>query len=683
MSSWLALTAPAGAQDGTVDPLAGGPHAQITLLPEHNTITAGETVLLGFDTTLTPDWHTYWVNPGDSGEAMRVDWTLPAGFTTGDTLWPAPAKIVTGPLASYGFNDHVMALVPLTAPGTLPDGPLTVTADVTVLVCHEICIPESSSHTITFNDPAAPPLDHGAIIAAALDEIPDTAPWTGTFAEADGDFIITAPESLPPGGTLMPYDWGLIDNLADSRLAADGSLRHKRGDRPLRTVPTARFMYVYDGGAFEFVANNVTATPAAALPMALGESATAVPAPVPSYSTAATSLPLALLFAFLGGLVLNLMPCVFPVLFMKALSLCKLSEKEESEARIQALLYTAGIVLTFVAVAGLLIALRTGGAQIGWGFQLQNPVVIMVLAYLFFVLGLNLSGFFEISARFAGIGQRLMHGSKHSQSFFMGVLATVVATPCTAPFMGAAMGYALLQGPLIALTVFVALGLGLACPYVLLSYVPALRHKLPRPGAWMEVFRRLLAIPMFLTVLWLVWVYAMQVTAHAVAVMLAGLVLMTAAFAIGRRHHILGGVVLALLAIGAPLAYHPMIQSPVAHEHDSYSPEKLTAALATGRPVFVNMTAAWCITCKVNEKGALSAQATKDLFHDHNVLFLEGDWTNQNPAITAYLATFGRTGVPLYVFYAAPDKVSGMRPDPVVLPQLLTPGILADHIQGD
>jgi thiol:disulfide interchange protein DsbD len=368
---------------------------------------------------------------------------------------------------------------------------------------------------------------------------------------------------------------------------------------------------------------------------------------------------------------------------MKALSLCKLSDKEEGEARVQAVLYTAGIILSFVGVAGLLILLRAGGAQIGWGFQLQNPVVIMVLAYLFFVIGLNLSGFFEISSRFAGIGQNLLKGSKHSQAFFMGVLATIVATPCTAPFMGAAMGYALLQGPAVALSVFAALGFGLAFPYVLLSYVPALRRKLPRPGTWMEVFRRLLAIPMFLTVGWLVWVYAMQVTGQAVIVLLAGLALMIAAFAIGRRHHILGGLVLAALALAGPAAYHPMIAMPAAGAHDSYSPDRLATALETGNPVFVNMTAAWCITCKVNEKVALGTDATHALFAAENVTYLEGDWTNQDPAITAYLAEFGRSGVPLYVFYGAPDKATGQRPEPVVLPQLLTPGIIAAHIRGE
>lgn len=415
-------------------------HSHISVIPGDATIEGGETILLAVRQQMEDGWHTYWINAGDSGEPMRMDWSLPAGFSTGEAQWPVPKRIITGPLASYGYEDEAIILVPLTAPETIVDGPVIVKLATTTLVCADICIPESQELTVTLNTPET--VADAELVTAAQDKMPVKQDVQGTFREENGYLYITMDAEVGEDPVLLPHDWGLIDNMATTE-ESEGGVRHKRGDRPLRAMKEARFLLAdASGKGVEFVAQS----PYAQTP----EVPTAVDtAPADDMSKATDiSLAWALLLAFGGGLILNLMPCVFPVLFMKALSLCKLSGKEESEARLQALLYTAGILVSFAAVAGILMALRAGGAQIGWGFQLQQPVVIAALSTLFFVIALNLSGFFEISGRFAGAGQGLLEkGGKHGHAFFMGVLATIVATPCTAPFMGAAMGYALVQPP--------------------------------------------------------------------------------------------------------------------------------------------------------------------------------------------------------------------------------------------
>jgi thiol:disulfide interchange protein DsbD len=673
ISGLCALPAPAAAQE---EPR----HSNITVLPGDNHIEPGETIMLAVRQQMEDGWHTYWINAGDSGEPMRMEWSLPDGFTVGTAQWPVPHRIVTGPLASYGYEKEALILVPLTAPAQMADGAVSIGLQTTTLVCADICIPETQDTSFTLNTPDA--AAHYEVIAQAREHMPVVLEDVrGTFTEADGYLHVNIDARIGDGPVLLPHDWGLIDNMANTE-EVEGGVRHKRGDRPLRAVKEARFLLAdADGKGVEFVAES-TGVQAAAAPVTVenGDASKSVD----------ISLALALLLAFGGGLILNLMPCVFPVLFMKALSLCKLSGKEEGEARVQALLYTAGILVSFAAVAGILMGLRAGGAQIGWGFQLQEPVVIAALSYLFFVIALNLSGYFEISGKFAGAGQGLVEkGGKHGHAFFMGVLATVVATPCTAPFMGAAMGYALVQPAPAAMAVFLMLGLGLAAPYVLLSFIPALRRMLPKPGTWMEVFRRILAVPMFLTVAWLVWVFSMQAGIAPVAALVGGLVAIALVIkgwsrtrgAIGRA----ALLVLVLAAVGAPVAASHIMSAPALDAHAAgevaFTPARLDAALAGDRPVFVNMTAAWCITCKVNEKVALAGAATQALFTENKVDYIVGDWTNQDPEISKFLERYGRNGVPLYVFYGKP--VNGQRPEPVVLPQLLTPGIIAKTIKGE
>jgi thiol:disulfide interchange protein len=402
----------------------------------------------------------------------------------------------------------------------------------------------------------------------------------------------------------------------------------------------------------------------------------------------------AVVFALVGGLILNLMPCVFPVLSLKALSLVKISEEHPEVARVHGLAYTAGVVLSFVAIAGALMTLKIAGAEIGWGFQLQNPFIVGLLAYLFLILGLNLAGVFEIRNPFGNIGGKLASNDGPMGSFFTGILATLVAAPCTAPFMAGAIGFALVQPVYVGLLVFAALGFGLALPYLALSFVPALQRVMPRPGAWMDVFKQLLAFPMFGAAVWLAWILGVQVGATGMGALLVGAVLMS--FAVWVMQHtpqnkILRAVVmvLAFLSVLAALWFVPRVSVDMpsatgAYQEgafgEAFSLERLEGALAEDGPVFVEMTAAWCITCKVNHAAAINVESTKALFAARDVDYLIGDWTNEDPVITRYLEKYGRNGVPLYVYYGDRDLQSGKRPEAQVLPQILTPGIVRDYV---
>ena len=657
----------------------------LRLVADKTQVSGGETIRVGLEHIIHPQWHTYWLNPGDSGTPTDIKWDLPDGFSVSEPEWPTPIKIPYGPLTNYGYEEEVTLLQNLTLPEDIGDAPFMLKASVNLLVCHEICIPESHDVSLILNGntPAEP--DAIAVAEAAL---PVDTNWKAHYDTDGTDFnikIILDDVSEFSGASdivLLPEDWGAINNNTDATLTVLNSgieISQELGERDLAEIENLPVVVTFKDSSGKNKSYRVVTKPAEP------------PATLPAVNTSSMTVLSALLFALLGGLILNLMPCVFPVLSMKALSLINLKGKEEQKARGYGLSYTAGILISFGLIGGILLALKAGGAQIGWGFQLQSPAVIIFLAYLVFVIGLNLSGFFDFSGKLAGIGQKLTNKSGHSGAFFTGVLATLVATPCTAPFMGAAMGFALTQPAIISMLVFLALGFGLALPYLALCFIPALRHKLPRPGHWMETFRQLLAFPMFITAAWLVWVLSQQVAAMGVFCVLLGLVAIAFILWLIRVMPQSGiGKVIALMAIIASLLFvassfvvpesdrqiTPAEQS-TSHNWEDYSPETLSTLLQGDQPVFTNMTAAWCITCKVNEKVALSSNHAKQLFEDNNVAYLKGDWTNQDSRITAYLNSFGRNGVPLYVYYGAPDS-SGNRPEPKVLPQILTAGLIED-----
>ena len=667
---------------------AADQNVAVRLLPEKTSVAAGETITVGIQQKIRPGWHTYWANPGDSGAVIRVKWSGAKNIEAAPVQWPIPKKLPMGPLMNFGYEDEVTLLQDITFPNV--NGEQTITADIELLVCDEICIPEThqASFIINGNEEPVP-----AAVELARTKLPIDMGWQTTMTEMDGNLVVMIATDTPNAFNklrsieLYPEEWGLISNPAKARAEKDEGhliITQKRGERDLSDAPISNLVVVYEDAQGARKAVRVS-----------GVTGDAIPVEKSSVVQETGGFVKAILFALLGGIILNLMPCVFPVLSMKALSLVKLKDKELGKARMNGIAYTVGILACFTVIAGILLLLKAGGAQVGWGFQLQHPAIILFLAYLFFTLGLNLIGFFDINSRFVNAGQSLTQKTGMTGSFFTGVLATLVATPCTAPFMGVAMGYALTQPAYISLLIFLTLGFGLALPYLALTFLPALRHVLPKPGAWMETFKQFLAFPMFASACWLLWVLSQQIGHMGQLFALLGML----AIALGvwllrkqpqRKEGRLIVLVLAFLTFGFVFSTFLTVQQDEAQTADQITLEaednwegftraKLDDYLKGNDPIFVNMTAAWCITCKVNEKVALAIDSTRSLFEKNNVRYLKGDWTNQNPEITNFLEEYGRSGVPLYVYYG-PRMDGGARPEPVVLPQILTPGIVEDTI---
>lgn len=680
--------------------LAQDRHVAIELFADTKTVAPGDTVTIGIQKTIDPRWHTYWINPGDSGEPTRVNWSGLHGVKVEPIQWPVPNKIPIGPLTNYGFEGTVTLLQEITFPNTLPEGPITLSADISLLVCEEICIPEFGTYTMTFNDGSA---GDPVAITEARSHLPIPMSWPVEHS-LNGeviDFTImtesTDKFAKAENIEIFPVEGGLIANAEPpiTQILDTGLLISRAaGELETSSIPKTDIVVAYtnEDGIRKAIQLSSSLSDidkleamAASTP---GKTEPKEPAPsaMPDYKVGFFG---AVLFAIFGGLILNLMPCVFPVLSLKALKLVQLQDKEEKKVRMQGLAYTAGVISSFLLIATILIALKAAGAEIGWGFQLQNPVVVAVLAYLLFALGLNLSGYFEIGGNFMNVGSSLAQKDGLGGSFFTGALATAVATPCTAPFMGVAMGYALVQPAYISLIVFIALGFGLALPYLALCYVPALRSALPRPGAWMDTFKQLLAFPMFASAAWLIWVLSQQAGSIGVLITLMGLVTLVFGIWLGKKNIKALAIIVILISLIPALTvktdpYRGAIPQEITESHnwEPYSPERLELALAMDEPVFINMTAAWCITCKVNERVALSTDETKMLFSKNNVQYFKGDWTNRDASITEFLEHYGRNGVPLYVYYGPKDPQSGRRPEAVVLPQLLTPAIVRETIEA-
>ncbi|WGF88777.1 protein-disulfide reductase DsbD family protein [Marinivivus vitaminiproducens] len=661
------------------------------LMSEAAVAAPGDTVWVAMRQQIREGWHTYWRNPGDSGDATRLSWDLPEGVTAGDIIWPTPSRLPYGPLTNYGFKDEAWLLVPVTVPADWPAGrTLPLRAHAQWLVCAEICIPEEGVLSLdlptggaTVADPA---LAEG--FAGARAALPGDSPWPATAQVtseriglrldaagidasriSDAYFFADRPGAVEPSAPQARNvdRSGLTLEIAPGRTAQEGPLTGV-------LVLTERL----DGGP---VSHAFEVRPETGI----------VPAAIAA--TADLGLWQALVLAFGGGLILNLMPCVFPVLAMKALALARQGDMPARERRLHGLAYGLGVVVSFVAIAGLLLALRAGGEAVGWGFQLQSPIVVLLLAWLLFIVGLSLSGLVALQGAFAGAGAGLAHRGGAAGAFGTGVLATMVATPCTAPLMAAALGYAMVQPAPVALAIFLTLGFGMALPMVLLGLFPVLGRTLPRPGPWMERFKQALAFPMYASAAWLVWVLSLQAGPDGVAAALAGMVLIAAAAwlwhmrdGLGTAGRRVAGALAVLLVVGTlglvpvPTGREapPVVGGAVAAEDASvpYSEETLARLRAEGRPVFLNLTAAWCITCQVNERIALSGDGFQDALAAADVAYLKGDWTNRDPAITDLLDRFGRSGVPLYVYFPGDGAA------PVVLPQVLTEATVVAALKG-
>ncbi len=684
------------------------------LLAEPSAVKLGEPFTVGVKLTMAPHWHTYWRNPGDSGLATEIKWTLPDGAKAGPIQWPVPERIPVSHLVNYGYEGETVLLTEITPPANLsPGGPITLKADVSYLVCERECIPGEASLSILLpvagasEDGKPEPADK-ALFDAARAKLPTPSPWTAK-TEAGGDtlrFVVDVPGLKPDSirsAYLFPFDETSVEHASPQVLVAkaDGfTLEIKRSSLSQGEPAPLGGVLVVEEALETGVTRHAVEIGAPVKAPASGAAAVAPStAAGPGGGTrqpadiSLAGIAQAALLAFLGGIILNLMPCVFPVLSIKVLSLVKHSGYGPALVRLNGLAYTAGVVASFLLLAGILLAVRAGGAEVGWGFQLQSPAVVTALAFLLFAMGLSLSGVVELGTSLAGFGQRHDNRTGLPGSFLTGILATIVATPCTAPFMGTAIGFAMTAPAPVALAVFAALGLGLALPFLLLTFWPGLARHLPRPGRWMETLKQFLAFPIYATVAWLLFVLSQEVGPTGLFAALIGLVAVGfGAWALrlgslregwSRRAWQGGALAAILILVGLGVAIDRdrvgeavAATASTAAAGEAWQPftqARLDQLRAEGRPVFVNMTAAWCITCLVNERTALSTEAVQDAFRSRQVVYLKGDWTNRNPEITRLLEAHGRSGVPLYVFYPPAGE-------PVVLPQILTQATVIESL---
>jgi thiol:disulfide interchange protein DsbD len=693
------LAVPAQAQPQRVD------HVEVELVAATDAVVPGQPLEAALRIKHDPEWHTYWRNPGDSGLPTQLQWQLPVGWSAGPIQWPVPKRLPVGPLMNYGYEGELLLPVQLTPPAGIKVGDLAfLAARADWLMCKDVCIPGGADLKLMLPvKTEAAPSRQAAAFAATRALIPQPAALAQAQALIDGDRVRLefAPDKAPTTLEFFPFDEGRIAPAALQVIKTEGGKTALYLTAAAPVAPEFKQLsgvLVADGGSAAAARGGWAAV--VEVPLAAGTvaatgatAAAAATAATAGGSSSALGWAAALLGALLGGLILNLMPCVFPVLSLKLLGLMQHQRVDEAAHRqhrslaAHGVVFTAGVVLSFVLLAGALLALRAGGAQLGWGFQLQSPWVVAALTLLFFLIGLNLLGAFEFAfgggVASSAVAQRLQ-SDKLAGSFWTGVLAVVVAAPCTAPFMGAALGFAMTQNAAVALSVFAALGLGMAAPYLLLTLFPRLLARLPRPGLWMERFKQVMAFPMFATCVWLLWVLAQQVGVDALALLLAALVLAgLAAWAYGlaqrggRRWGWVAGAAAAFalyVLVDATVLREPSAQTAKAQgDWQPWSPDAVAQAQAAGRPVFVDFTAAWCVTCQANKRLVLASDQIKQAFAGKEVLLLRADWTQRDAQITAALASYGRNGVPLYVLHDA-------RGGSTVLPEILTAGIVLDAL---
>lgn len=653
-------------------------HLTVELITETDTIAPNHDFLAGVHFVLDRGWHIYWINAGDAGEPPHVEWQLPAGIVAGNLQFPAPERLPLGPLMDFGYENEVLLPVPMLTNSSLQPGSReTLRGALHFLVCSNVCIPGHADLKETVG------------VAAQMGAVnPRTEPL---FLTAEHNL----PRSLPSGASLSvtqtstafvvqlttgqriasaefyPFDQNIIANAAPekSEPLANGvriTLQRAQGaqiQKQLRGV-----IKLPDGMAYQFK-SVITSMP-------IASRATGI------------SLWRVLGLAFLGGLILNLMPCVFPVLFIKGLSLVQSSGEERKRLRAHGAVYTFGILVSFWTIVAVLLLLRTGGSHLGWGFQFQSPYFVAIMALLFFFLGLSLAGQFDIGLSVTSAGGKMAGRGGYTGSFFTGVLATVVATPCTAPFMGAAIGFALSQSIATTFAVFTLLALGLAAPYVLLTIEPAWTRLLPRPGVWMLYLKQAVSIPIFLAVIWMVWVFGQVAGGNSVAALLAGmLVTAIAGWVLGhwpaKRASTAIAALLLIIAVAMPGVAASQFRSSANTKDEAsgrdpewqpFNPRNLATYRTEGKPVFVDFSAAWCLSCQVNERVVLDHSDVEEAFRRRGVVMMRADWTNHDDSISEALRQLGRSGVPTYALY------SGTQSAPVLLPEVLTQGIVFEAL---
>jgi thiol:disulfide interchange protein/DsbC/DsbD-like thiol-disulfide interchange protein len=677
-------------------------HVKAALIPEVRTIAPGAPFWMAVRLKMDPRWHTYWINPGDSGAPTEIRWSLPPGFEAGPIQWPYPERIELPPLVSFGYEGEATLLVRITPPRDLKAGqPVTLTAHVSWLECEELCLPGEATLSAVVqtgrdveNDPAG-----ARFFSEARARLPlDSADWSFAAAPGRGFVRLTATPPLwlkeaVAEAEFFPEMRGQFLNGREAWDRGDGAYAMDLPRSDVSTAPVRRLTGV-------LVSKSGWRGPgserAIRVDVEIGKEIAGNAGALHGSGANASGLLGAIGLAFIGGLILNLMPCVLPVLSIKVLSLVGQAEAPMGARMRNAGAYSVGVLVAFWALAGLLIALRAGGEQLGWGFQLQSPPVIAGLASLFFLIALNLFGVFEVGVSLTRLtgNNAGTSGEGAGGSFSTGLLATLVATPCTAPFMGSALGFALTQPAPAALAIFTSLGAGMAAPFVALAASPRLLRFLPRPGAWMETMKQALGFLLAATVVWLAWVLGQQTGSDGVVMLLAALVVQAVgAWVLGKWAVVTrsaavrraAGIVAAVLIVGSAAAAvklagggePPARQAAAAESWEPYSEARANELRGAGRPVFVDFGAAWCLTCQVNERVALSAAPVLAKFREKNVAMLKADWTSRDPAVTQALTKLRRSGVPTYVLYAKDASAP-----PRLLPEILTPTLVIDALDN-
>ena len=717
----------------SADSVGASEHVQVELFSEVESVKPGEPFWVGVRMTMQPEWHTYWQNPGDAGLETQIKWKLPEGFSAGPLQWPFPMRIEIPPLVDFGYKNEIILLSEIMVPGTPVGTPVPIAAKMDWLECKDICIPGSAEVNLTLpvtNETPAQNALRANDFERARTQIPKkidpSSDWNFRAARTGEKIsIFFAVPGNPSIGdvTFFPMDRNIYNYTEKQkfRTRPDGYELESTLSKLLEgeVVKTSGVLVSSNGWggpgtekAIEIEVPVYSLGPAIKTPLAqpslrgdfVGASFTTPAESAGAVNRAPTadkfkgfSFLLALAFAFLGGLLLNLMPCVLPVLSLKVLGFIKQGGENPKAVRIHGFLFGFGVLVSFWALALALLALRAGGRQLGWGFQLQSPAFVAALASLFFLLALNLFGMFEWGSFFSRAGEVTSQTKGFLNSFLSGFLATIIATPCTAPFMGAALGFGLTQPPWVSFLIFTSLALGMALPYLLLSLNPVLLRFVPKPGAWMIAFKKIMALPLLATTIWLSWVLHVQIGNYVFLVLPASLLfLFIAARNLGQNispetttEKITRLIAFALIALGfvwatVSAAWSEAIFAEAASNKivvsdgiswENFSGERLAELRAEGKPVFIDFTAAWCLTCQVNERLVLNSKNIQNKFRELGVAMLKADWTRRDENITRAIQSYGRSGVPLYVLYHPKDE------KPVIFPEVLTSKIVLDALE--
>ena len=637
------------------------------MLAESYSMNPGDELLVGFKFTLNPGWHTYWENPGDAGEGASIKWNLPNDVVASKILWPGPERIPVEPLMTFGYEDEVVLLTKISTSAASAI-PLNLNAQVSWYTCKEICIPQEAEVSIPIKLGSKTPSVSKGLLEHTLGKVPVEFNGTYRVNKLDDSYVLQGEfEKMDQYDSMyfFPKEYGLTnysENQQYERNIDTFSLQIMASEVTIEKESFKGVIAVNKNEDVNFIEIDY--------PLATKE------------ASQEFNILTLIAFAFLGGLILNIMPCVFPILTIKILRFVEQSRDSTYKTLQQGLLFSLGVVISFLTIAALLIALKSGGESIGWGYQLQSPVVVSLLFYLFVILGFIFMSNIVLGSSLARLSSISLNKSDSLESFLTGVLAVIVASPCTAPFMGSAIGFALLQPSFYSILIFLGLGIGFSLPYLILSAKPSLLNFLPKPGQWMETFKQFMAFPMWASALWLLWVLSSQVGDQEVIQVLLGALLITTGLWLIEKNNSEKNWVKWLMRLPflllfifslwlIPTSYSDLDESK--QDQLTYTPQLLDDLREENSLIFLNFTADWCITCKVNEAVALKTTKVSKLLADKNITYMEADWTRKDPIISSTLEQYGRTGLPLYLLF--PSKG-----DPLILPEILTEDILLSYL---